>query len=233
MSVNIASTRTTRAIREAFLKATLRQEISYFDKKSTGATASLVTTNPNRISQGISEKLSVAVQAVSMFLSAFVVALSIQWKLALIVMTIIPAIMISVSACIAFDAKYETAIMRIYSQAGNLAQEAISSIRTVHAFWAHRRITSKYDEQLAAAHKIGNKKSLIYAVMFSTEYFFVFSGVALAFWQGFRMYASGEIPNAGTVFNVIFATYVFRTITTADHPGPKDRITATRLTPRD
>lgn len=135
-----------------------------------------------------------------MFLSAFVVALSIQWKLALIVMTIIPAIMISVSSCIAFDAKYESAVMRIYSQAGNLAQDAISSIRTVHAFWAHRRIVDKYNEKLQAAHTIGNKKSLVYGILFSTEYFFVFSGVALAFWQGFRMYASGEIDSAGTVF---------------------------------
>lgn len=99
------------------------------------------------------------IQAISMFLSAFIVALSVQWKLALITMSIIPAILLTTSGCIMYDVKFESAVIRIYSEAATLAQEAISSIRTVHAFWAQQRLIHKYDNYLQEAHKIGNKVS--------------------------------------------------------------------------
>jgi ATP-binding cassette subfamily B (MDR/TAP) protein 1 len=62
-----------------------------------------------------------------------------------------------------------------------------------------------YDEYLQAAHKEGNKKSLIYGVLWSTQTFLVMSGTALAFWQGYRMFQSGEIENVGTVFTVVLS----------------------------
>jgi ATP-binding cassette, subfamily B (MDR/TAP), member 1 len=147
-------------------------------------------------------------QGLSMFFSSFIVALAIQWKLALIVMSIVPAILLVTSTCIAFDAIYEAKITKIYSKAAVLAQEAISSIKTVHAFWAHDKIVEKYDVHLKEARRIGRAKSPIYATLFSTEWFFVLSGTALAFWQGFRMYASGEIPDVGTVINVVLAVTI-------------------------
>ncbi len=43
--VSIAALRTTRAIRYAFLEATLRQEVWHFDKESNGSISSQVTTS--------------------------------------------------------------------------------------------------------------------------------------------------------------------------------------------
>ena len=103
VSVSIAATRTTSALRKAFLESTLRQEVWYFDQLS-GSISTQVTTNGNRINQGIAEKLAAIVQGFSLFFSAFIVALAIQWKLALIVMSIIPAILIVTFTLIAIDA---------------------------------------------------------------------------------------------------------------------------------
>ena len=109
-------------------------------------------------------------------------------------------IFIVIGICIALDAPLEARIVRIYSQASNLAQETISSIRTVHAFCARTKMVKKYDEFLQQAHRVGSKKSPVYGVMYSVQYFCVYSGIALCFWQGFRMFQSGEIENAGQVF---------------------------------
>ena len=204
-SVNIAATRTTRTLRKAFLETTLRQEIWHFDNQSNGSTATQVTTNGNKIQSGIAEKLIFIIQGLAMFLSSFVVALSAQWKLALIVMSVIPAIFIATGACIAIDATLEAKILPIYSRAAVLAEEAFSSIRTVHAFYAQKKLAKRYDTFLQQAHKQGNKKSPIYGVLFSTQFFCVYSGTALAFWQGFRMYQSGEIDNVGKVFTVVLS----------------------------
>ena len=144
----------------------------------------------------------------SLFFSAFIVALAVQWKLALIVMSIIPGIILVTSSCIAIDAVLEAKITRIYSRASVLAQEAISSVKTVHAFWAQEKMVKSYEEYLAEAHKRGMKKCPIYGTLFSTEQFCVLAGTALAFWQGFRMYASGEIHSVGTVINVVLSVTI-------------------------
>jgi ATP-binding cassette subfamily B (MDR/TAP) protein 1 len=188
LCVSIAALRTTRAIRYAFLEATLRQEIWHFDKETNGSVSSQVTTNGNRINQGIAEKFAFIFQGLSLFFSGFIIALAVQWKLALIVMSIIPAIIVIVSICVSIDAVHESQITKIYSQSTHIAQEAISSIKTIHAFWAHDKMLARYEEYLQAARKIGKKKSPNYGVLFSTEWFCVLSGTALAFWQGFRMY---------------------------------------------
>ena len=52
------------------------------------------------------------------------------------------------------------------------------------------------------------KKSVIYAVLFSSEYFCVYSGLALAYWQGYRMYRSGEVPDVGKVFTVVLSVLI-------------------------
>lgn len=94
---------------------------------------------------------------------------------------------------------------RLYSQAATIAQDALSSIKTIHAFGAQQKIVNQYNEYLQEAHQVGRKKSPIYGVLFSSQSFLVMSGTALAFWQGFRMFQSGEIQSVGTVFTVVLS----------------------------
>jgi len=70
-------------------------------------------TDGNRINQGIAEKLYTLVQGMSLFFSAYIVALAVQWKLALIVMTIIPAIFLVTGVCIGIDSKIEARIVSL------------------------------------------------------------------------------------------------------------------------
>ncbi|KAL1797292.1 hypothetical protein ACET3X_003898 [Alternaria dauci] len=213
LCICIAAARTTCALREDFLDKLLRQDVAHFDKGGSGSAATQVTTNGNRINQGIAEKLFTCVQGISLFFSGFIVALAVQWKLALIVMSIIPAIFLVTGVCISLDAPIEARVTKIYSQAGTLAQDAISSIRTIHAFGAHQKIVDGYEAYLQKAHKEGNKKSVIYGVLFSGQTFLVMSCTSLAFWQGFRMFQSGEIGDVGTVFTVVLSVVLGATAT--------------------
>ena len=67
---------------------------------------------------------------------------------------------------------------------------------------------NRYDEYLQTAHREGNKKSLLFGILFCGQTFLVMSGTALAFWEGFRMFRSGEIDNVGTVFTVVLSVTI-------------------------
>lgn len=205
VTISLAAIWTTKALRIHFLQSLLRQDIAYFDSKDTGSPSIKVTTNGNLVNNGIADKLSQTISSVSTFVAAFVVAFAIQWKLTLITIAIVPVIIIVTVGCFTADAPVEAKVNSCYSQAGMIAEEAFSTITTVHAFWLHPLMARRYDEKLAQAQREGMKKSIIYGFLFSGQFFCVYSGYGLAFWQGMRMYVSGEIDEPGKIVTVIFA----------------------------
>jgi ATP-binding cassette subfamily B (MDR/TAP) protein 1 len=198
MLISITAIRTTKALRIDFIRQTLRQEVSFFDSPSSSVSGQ-ITTNGNLINHGISEKLGLIVTGLSTFFTAFIVAFAVQWKLTLIVICIVPVNIVVTIICVIFDTGYEFAMFDIYSRSGSLAEEAFATIRTAHAFWAFPKLSKRFSCILEEASNIGAKKSLIYAILFPTEFFCIFSGYGLAFWQGIKMYSTGEITQPGTV----------------------------------
>jgi ATP-binding cassette subfamily B (MDR/TAP) protein 1 len=199
LGASVAAIRTTKALRLDFLQSLLRQDISFFDSKEGGSPSVRVTTNGNSINNGISDKLLLLIQSISTMVAAFIIAIVVQWKLALICVCILPTIVIVTGISATIDIMQEGKIMKIYSEAGLLAEEVFSSIATVHAFWLQPLMFKKYDTLLAETERLGMKKSPNYGVMFSTSFFCVYAGYGLAFWQGIRMYISGEIAEPGTI----------------------------------
>jgi ATP-binding cassette subfamily B (MDR/TAP) protein 1 len=187
--------RTVRALRIDCIEKTLRQDIAFFDGGNTGSTAIKITTNASLVQQGMAEKLGLIVQAVAAMVTAFIVALSVQWKLALITICILPAIVITTGISIAIDASQEAKCMTLYAKAGTLATEVFSSIRLVHAYWSQPRMIERHNKILDDAK--------IWGILYANEFFFVFAGYALAFWQGIRMYASGEIEAPGKIITYV------------------------------
>lgn len=200
------------------LESALQQPISYYDTGSSSSTTILVTTTSNLVNNGINEKLGLVVQAISTLISAFAVAFAVQWKLTLITIAVVPSIVIIVGVCIGLATKIEAIYLPLFSKAAMLAEEAFGTMKTVKSFWAMPSFEAKFERLLAMAKKEGYKLSPIYGVLFSTEYFCIFSGYALAFWQGIRRYSSGEIDQPGKIVTVIFAVVLAATALTQIGP---------------
>lgn len=198
MLISITAIRTTKALRIDFVRQTLRQEVSFFDSPSSSISGQ-IATNGNLINHGISEKLGLLIVGTSTFITAFVLAIAVQWKLALIVLCIVPVNVIVTIFCVKIDEGYELNMLDIYSRSGSLAEEAFATIRTAHAFWAFPKLSKRFTSILDEAGKIGAKKSLVYAILFPVEFFCIFSGYGLAFWQGIKLYSNGDIDQPGTV----------------------------------
>ena len=158
------------------------------------------TSNGKLIQSGVSEKLGLVIQGLSAFISAFVLAFVTQWKLTLISCCIAPAMLMVIGIVSTIEAGIETEILGIQAQAGSFAESILASSRTVHAFGIRSRLISDFDKFLVASKKLGDKKGPLWGVLFSTEYAIIYAGFGLAFWQGIRMLAQGEVANSGDIF---------------------------------
>lgn len=77
----ISSTRITRSLRRRYLRATLSQDVAFFDEGNHGSVSAQIVTNGNMIQQGIGEKLGLTIQSASAFTAAFIVAFVTNAKL--------------------------------------------------------------------------------------------------------------------------------------------------------
>lgn len=189
-----------RNIRRDYLRSALRQEVAFYDLGSGGSIATQATSNGLLITKGISEKLGLTFQGISVFVTAFIVAFVTQWKLTLIICCIAPATMAVMAIIGGLCAVIETEILGIYAQANSFAEGVIASARTVQAFEMRSRLINRFEVYLEDAHRVGRKNSLLFGIMFSSEYTIIYLGFGLALWQGIRMLSRGEIANPGDIF---------------------------------
>ncbi|KAF4456251.1 ABC multidrug transporter [Fusarium albosuccineum] len=197
-----------RNIQHAYLRAALGQEIAFYDNAASGASNSgsismRASSNGKLIQAGIAEKLGLFIQAISTFVAAFVIAFITQWKLTLIILCIVPTILIVVGGVSIFDALVNADMFLVYAQAASYAENLLGGIRTIHAFTLRESVVDKYGSFLQTAYHRGMKKNKLYGVMFGGQYFVIYSGMGLAFWQGFAMMDRGEIQDLGTMFTQV------------------------------
>ncbi|CAM1503728.1 Fc.00g013190.m01.CDS01, partial [Cosmosporella sp. VM-42] len=195
----------TRNVRRSYLRAAFSQEIAYYDQGISGSISQQATTNGKLIQSGIAEKLGIVIQAISTFVAAFVIAFITQWKLTLILIFMVPTLLIMLGTAGGIDAMIETKILQVYAQAGSFAENILGGVRTLQAFSLRPRVMAKYDSYLQDAYTQGMKKNKLYGIVFGGQYFVVYAGMGLAFWQGIAMLDRGEIRDLGTVFVVLFS----------------------------
>ncbi|KAI6896406.1 ATP-binding cassette multidrug transport protein, partial [Hortaea werneckii] len=93
-----------RDVRHDYLRSALRQDISFFDHGSAGSISMQATSNGRLIQSGTAEKLGQMIQAATTFIAAFVIAFVSQWKLTLILICIVPALILMVGTAGGMDA---------------------------------------------------------------------------------------------------------------------------------
>ena len=195
-----------RNIRCRYLRAALSQEISFFDHGTGGSISAQAAANGKLIQSGIAEKLGQVFQALATFIAAFIIAFISQWKLTLILICIVPTILGIIGAAAFVDSKADVKILKNNARTDAFSESILGSIRTIHAFNLRPRLLREYASYTQKSFDIARAKNWIYGIMFGSEYFVIYAGMGLAFWQGVAMIARGETDDVGTIFTSVFVT---------------------------
>lgn len=83
--------------------------------------------------------------------------------------------------------------------AGSIAEQAISSIRTVFSFVAESQMAIKYSELLKNSVPVGVKIGFAKGAGMGVIYLVTYSTWALAFWYGSILIAKGEIDGGRAI----------------------------------
>lgn len=182
----------SQKIREHYLKAMLRQNIAFFDKLGAGEITTRITADTNLIQDGISEKVGLTLTALATFISGFVIAFIYYWKLTLIMISTVVAIVLIMGTCSKWLVKWTAKSQESYAKGGTVAEEVLSSIRNATAFNTQAKLARQYDVFLGQAEFWGTRMQMLLGCMIAFMFLIIYLNYALTFWQGSRFLVKGD-----------------------------------------
>uniref|UniRef100_A0A3P9I9C9 ATP-binding cassette, sub-family B (MDR/TAP), member 4 n=1 Tax=Oryzias latipes TaxID=8090 RepID=A0A3P9I9C9_ORYLA len=203
----IAAGRQVKRIRTLFFHKIMQQDIGWFDINETGELNTRLTDDVYKIQEGIGDKVGMLIQSVSSFITAFVIGFTKGWKLTLVILAVSPALGISGALFSKVLTSFTSKEQSAYAKAGAVAEEVLSSIRTVFAFSGQNKEIERYHKNLEQAKKMGMKKAISANIAMGFTFLMIYFSYALAFWYGSTLILSGEYT-IGSVLTVFFVVII-------------------------
>ncbi|KAK9477912.1 P-loop containing nucleoside triphosphate hydrolase protein [Lipomyces japonicus] len=191
-------------IRENYLKATLKQNLGYFDRLGSGEITTRISADTLLIQESISEKVGFIVSNGASFFASFALGFYRSPKLTGIMVSVATFILTTFFISSGKMTKYYKLALNGVSTGGSVAEELLSSVRNVQAFGIQDRLSVKYDRYLAVSEKWAMRAGMAAGVMTGAMWLGVFTNDSLAFWQGSKFLARDEL-DVGQLITVLMA----------------------------
>jgi len=138
----------------------------------------------------------------SRFLASYIVAFALLWRLAIVgfpfvVLLVVPGYMYKRTSM-----RLARKIREEYNQAGTIAEQAISSIRTVYSFVGESKTIAAFSNALEGSVKLGLKQGLAKGIAIGSN------GVIYAIWSLICYYGSILVMYHGAKGGNVFAVGV-------------------------
>nr|VDD38698.1 unnamed protein product [Brassica oleracea] len=191
-------------MRERYLKAVLRQDVAYFDLNITSTSDVIATVSSDSlvIQDVLGEKLPNFLMNATAFVASYVVGFIMLWRLTLvgfpfIVLLLIPGLLYGRSL-IGLSRK----IREEYNEAGSIAEQAISLVRTVYAFGSETKLIAKFSVALQGSVKLGLRQGIVKGISLGSN------SINYAIWGFMTWYGSRMVMYHGAKGGTIFAVII-------------------------
>uniref|UniRef100_A0A3Q3VVZ1 Bile salt export pump n=1 Tax=Mola mola TaxID=94237 RepID=A0A3Q3VVZ1_MOLML len=201
-----AAARQIQLIRKMYFSKVMRMEIGWFDCTSVGELNTRMSDDINKINDAIADQVAIFLQRFTTFVCGFCIGFVKGWKLTLVIVAASP--LIGIGAGLMFVAKLTGMELQAYAKAGAVADEVLSSIRTVAAFGGEVKEVQRYDRNLTSAQRWGIRKGLIMGFFTGYMWLIIFLCYGLAFWYGSTLVVDTEEYTPGTLLQVFFGVLI-------------------------
>ncbi|CAF2740047.1 unnamed protein product [Rotaria sp. Silwood2] len=200
---NIAYGDTSRVVSMEEIKHAAKK-IAYFDTHKTGQLSTRLTEDVNKVHDGTGDKLGSALQFIASFIAGLILGFIKGWKLTLVILSVSPMIVVSAAIVTRITATMTSQELKSYAKAGAIAEEVLSSIRTVFSYNG-----AAYESKRSA--KIsGIRKGGFNGILIGVVWLLMFCTYALGFWYGAKLVREENFSIGGILivfFSLITAMF--------------------------
>ncbi|KAK1805692.1 hypothetical protein P4O66_001959 [Electrophorus voltai] len=203
-----SAARQIQVIRRLYFSKVMRMEIGWFDVNSVGELNTRMSDDINKLNDAMADQVGIFIQRFTTFICGFFVGFMKGWKLTLVIISVSPLIGVGAALMALFVSKLTGRELQAYAKAGAVADEVLSSFRTVAAFGGEKKEVQRYDHNLISAQRWGIRKGLIMGFFTGYMWLIIFLCYALAFWYGSSLVVDTLEYSAGTLLQVFFGVLI-------------------------
>jgi ATP-binding cassette subfamily B (MDR/TAP) protein 1 len=202
---SIAGCRLIRRIRLMTFEKVVNMEIEWFDhtENSSGAIGARLSADAAKVRGLVGDALQLVVQNLTTLVAGLVIAFVSNWELSLIILALIPLIGLNGWIQMKFIQGFSADAKMMYEDASQVANDAVSSIRTVASFSAEEKVMELYKKKCEAPLRTGIRTGIISGIGFGVSFFLLFGVYAASFYAGARMVEDGK-----TTFPKVFRVFL-------------------------
>ncbi|KNC82823.1 hypothetical protein SARC_04906 [Sphaeroforma arctica JP610] len=203
----VAAANQVEILRAEALRATLKQELGWYDVREPTQLSSRIAGDTVLIQGAIGQKLSEFIKYICQFFGGFILGFVKGWKMALMMCAGLPVMIIAFGALGVAIKIITEQQQTAYAKAGGVAEETFSSMRTVASLSAEKTQTERYEGFVAGAEKVAIKAGLLLALSLGFIFMIIFLTYALGWWWGGYLISNDDpnIQSVGDVTNVFFS----------------------------
>lgn len=176
-------------------KRMVDMDIEFFDRteNSSGALTSILSSVPSNLQDLLSLNIFVYVIMILNLVSSSCLALGYGWKLSLVmVLGGLPLLLGSGYIKVRLESRLNDTNETRFRESASLASEAVSSLKTVAALSSEFDFLQEYSEALSSIVTDSIKSLSLSMIAYAFSQAVEFLVMALGFWYGSRLMASGE-----------------------------------------
>eukprot|EP01135_Chromosphaera_perkinsii_P004635 Nk52_evm28s292 gene=Nk52_evmTU28s292 len=193
--LTLAGAKLTSRLREMTFDTMIKMDISWFDmpENSSGALTAKLASDATLVEGALGQRLALAFSILASIIVGFTIAFVTGPILTLIILAIAPLMIFTSMIQIKLNTSYINDSQDAYAEAGTVAAEGVSSIRTVASLSCENNVIDRYTEKIAAVQKGEVKKAHVSGASLGASNATMFLAYALGFWQGARMVSDGDM----------------------------------------
>ena len=194
----VAGERGVWRVREALFRSLVAQEIAFFDGQRTGDLGSRLGSDTASLQGLLSAQLSMALRNGVQVVGGLALLVVTSPRLTGVMMLVVPAVALGAvfygRRIKALAKRYQDAL----ADAGHVAEESLSAIRTVRAFAAEEAEAARYGAEVDRAYRLARTRVGAAAVFMGAASAGVYAAVAVVLGYGGVLVAGGRMT-AGTL----------------------------------
>uniref|UniRef100_A0A7N0VGP3 Uncharacterized protein n=2 Tax=Kalanchoe fedtschenkoi TaxID=63787 RepID=A0A7N0VGP3_KALFE len=199
-----------KRVREKMLENVLTFEIGWFDRdeNTSAAIGTRIATEAGAVRALIGDRILLLLQVFATASLAFLLALVVAWRIAIVMIAIQPFLITSFYAKSMMMKSMSVRAKKAQNEGTQLASEAVINHRTITAFSSQNRILGLFQGTMEGPKRESIRQSWSSGIALFSSQFLTTASIALAFWYGGRLLneKKTEAKNLFQVFFILMST---------------------------
>jgi ATP-binding cassette subfamily B protein len=189
----VAGERVVARLRRDLFSHLVRQEIAFFDKERTGELTNRLSSDTTVLQNTVTVNVSMALRYAIGTLGGIAMLLYMSPKLTGLALLVVPVVAIGAASFGGAFRRITKDVQDALGQSTEVAEEVLSSIRTVRSFAREGAEARRYAVAVDRSYRLAAKRALLYGAFTGMFTVAGFGAIALVVWMGGRMVLTGEM----------------------------------------